>query len=85
MQVNWLSTHNQVRWSLNGYLRHISCLDSLAVNCRKMSKMECLGSITSVLDGKARHSQGGIRSECQEEAVAAALHSLRGLGSLKTG
>lgn len=43
------------------------------------------GVITSVLNGKPRHSERGVRSECQEETVTAALYSLRGLVALKTG
>lgn len=45
MQVKRLSTHVQVRRSLNGHLRHISCLDSLAVTLQEDAKdgIKCLG------------------------------------------
>lgn len=39
---------------------------------------------TFVLNGKAGHSEGGVTTECQEEAVPAALDALGSLTSLKT-
>lgn len=39
---------------------------------------------TFILNGKTRHSKGGVTTECQEKTVPAALDALGGLTSLET-